>query len=146
MILPVKNPYKITSDYGNRILNGVKEFHDGLDLISKTDASVLAIADGTVIYDMDNYNDALRWVDNHHSAGNMVILQHVIDDVTYFVRYLHLRNNFVKVGDKASAGQKIGEYANVGRSFGPHLHVDVWTEKWQKLNPRLIFNQIIDVA
>jgi murein DD-endopeptidase MepM/ murein hydrolase activator NlpD len=143
MNLPVKKIHKITSDYGKRVLNGVKEFHDGMDFVSKTDQSVLAIADGVVIYDMDNYNDALRWVDAHHSAGNMVIIQHIINDVKYFVRYLHLRNNVVKVGDQVVSGQYIGEYADVGRSFGPHLHLDAWTEKWQKINPHLIMDEIL---
>lgn len=136
MILPVKKPYRITSPYGWRTLQGKREFHDGLDFVSQSNQDVYAISSGVVVYDMDNYNDALRWVDNKHSGGNMVIILHDYDGAKIYCRYLHLRNNKVKVNDKITEGQLIGQYANVGRSYGAHLHFDVYSyPEWRKEDP-----------
>jgi murein DD-endopeptidase MepM/ murein hydrolase activator NlpD len=140
MVLPVKEPYRISSPYGWRTLQGKKEFHSGIDFVSDSDSEdVLAIADGIVVYDQDDYDDALRWVDKHHSAGNMVILQHEIDGQSYYVRYLHLLENTIKKGERVNEGDVIGQYADVGRSFGAHLHIDAYDVDWKKLDITQLF-------
>ncbi|MBN2157893.1 MAG: M23 family metallopeptidase [Spirochaetes bacterium] len=146
MISPVNNP-RITSPYGNRndpLNPGQNQFHDGIDLASiDKDINVRAITSGIVVYDMDNYRDALRWVDPHHSAGNYVIIKHLISENTYYVRYLHLKNNTIKVGDAVSEGDVIGQYADVGRSRGAHLHMDMYTEYWVKINPTPVVKEVL---
>lgn len=138
MISPVNNP-RISSGFGNRkdpLNPGQVQFHDGIDFVSKdNDRNVRAITSGVVVYDMDNYREALRWVDPHHSAGNYLIIKHEIAGKMYYARYLHLKNNNVSVGDTVAEGDVIGEYADVGRSRGPHLHFDLYAENWSKINP-----------
>lgn len=130
--------YKITSDYGWRKLNGEKQFHDGIDFVGSSNA-VYAISNGIVEYDQDDYNHELRWMDRHHSAGNMVIIRHTIGGEMYYVRYLHLAENTVSKNDFVNEGDIIGAYGDVGYSFGAHLHVDVYDMKWKKKNPHIIF-------
>lgn len=131
---PVSEPHTITSNYGYRILNGKKQFHDGIDWISSTDRNVLSFADGQVTYDQDWYEESKRWTDKRHSGGNMVIIKHQILGKTYFIRYLHLKFNTVSQGQIIKRGQVIGEWADVGYSFGAHLHTDAYDSGWNKID------------
>lgn len=139
MVRPVKEPHRVTSGYGPRVLNGVNQFHDGIDYIHKYgDNTVLAMDPGVVTYDQDNYDDSKRWTDPKHSAGNMLIIKHDINGENFYIRYLHLQNNYVAVGDVVEEGQEIGQYSDVGYSFGAHLHIDMYTMGWRKINPTQI--------
>ncbi len=138
MLKPVKSP-KITSPYGYRTLNGKKQFHDGIDFVSRdADASVFSIGSGLVTYDKDDYIHLKRWVSRKDSAGNYVIIKTRIGDNLYYVRYLHLKENHIAINETVEDGQKIGEYADVGYSFGAHLHLDMYTMDWHKIDPTKI--------
>jgi murein DD-endopeptidase MepM/ murein hydrolase activator NlpD len=136
MRLPLNN-FKITSHYGKRILNGKEEFHDGIDFVSNKNNNVYAICDCTCSYDMDNYDEALRWTDKHHSGGNMVIVDFQKENTIFHMRFLHLFDNLIKMNQKIKEGDLIGHYADVGYSFGSHLHNDLYitsTNGWEKIN------------
>jgi murein DD-endopeptidase MepM/ murein hydrolase activator NlpD len=138
MRLPCDNAV-ITSHYGWRTLNGKKEMHDGIDFISRESSNVYAIGDGIVAYDMDNYDEALRWIDRKHSLGNFLIIDHIIDNTLYHVRYCHLKENLCTIGQRLSEGIIIGHYADVGYSFGPHIHIDAYLGDWKKINIEDLF-------
>ncbi len=139
---PVLSP-KVTSPYGWRNLWGTWQFHNGIDYVSEGDEGaanwkgsreVYAIADGTVIFDYD------VWVPGDNSAqgsgGNMLIIKHVIDGVVYFVRYLHLATNYVRLNQEVKKGEGIGNFKiSAGLSTGPHLHLDVYNVAWQNIDP-----------
>lgn len=137
---PVVEPHRITSPYGWRKLKGrngkvSQQMHEGIDYVSDSGSiDVLAIADGIVVLDQDDYDPAKRWTDRKHSAGNMLIVCHNLHGKQYYVRYLHLGKNTVSKGEKVERGQKIGEYGDHGFSFGPHLHVDMYDAKWKRLD------------
>ena len=134
MRLPVNNPV-ITSRYGWRILNGQRQWHNGIDLISRESSKVYSpFPDGVVVYDMDNYNELTRWSDAHMSGGNMICIQYIVNGIKYYMRFLHLGINIVFNGQKVSEGQELGYYANVGISYGAHTHNDLYDEKWVNLN------------
>lgn len=140
LISPVKD-YKITSNYGPRILNGKEEFHDGIDFISKSGKNIVhAIAEGVVCHDVDFYNEAKRWTDRRHSAGNYLIIKHHIphNGALYYVRYMHLDPNFCFQGQEIEKGEPIGLYKDVGRSYGAHLHLDMYDKNWNKIDPSFI--------
>jgi len=143
----------ITSDYGQRILNGVSQFHDGIDIINAAqnvadrlnphNTDVFSIAPGFVCSDYDKYDDRFRFDLQGHkpdSAGNMVIIDSEIEGVRYFIRYLHLIRNCVSQGQQVTRGQKIGDYADVGYSYGAHTHIDVYLHDWsKKIDPKSVF-------
>ncbi len=135
MVKPVYHSV-VTSPYGWRVLNGERQFHDGIDFVcdKHVNQSVRAITAGVVTYDFDNYQEALRWVKSEHSIGNAVIIEHTIGGKYYFVRYCHLVKNYVTAGESVTEGQIIGAYGDVGYSFGPHLHIDAYDDGWKKVD------------
>lgn len=138
---PVNKP-KITSKYGFRILNGKPQFHNGIDLISiDFNNSVYSIFDGKVVYDFDNYIHELRFLHRKHSGGNYVIIQSIIDNELYFLKYLHLKENYVKLNEQVKAGDRIGVYDDVGYSFGAHLHLSIYDHKWNIINPMKVLKK-----
>jgi murein DD-endopeptidase MepM/ murein hydrolase activator NlpD len=141
--MKIINNIKITSPYGDRILNGQKQFHDGIDFISKDgDRSVYCPVDGVCCFDFDDYEDRKRWTDNKHSGGNYTIIQTKIDDEIYYFKFLHLVENYITKGQVIKAGQKIGKYADVGYSFGAHLHLSIYNSKWQTIDQTPILKKL----
>lgn len=141
LISPVENPI-VTSPYGPRV-NPINKWktqnHEGIDFISENlNREVFAITEGTVIYDKDDYDHTKRW-SKPNTAGNLIIVKHVIDRIEYYVRYLHLGENYFNKGDDIWCGDLIGEYGDYGRSAGAHLHIDFWTMNWQRIDPTPIF-------
>jgi murein DD-endopeptidase MepM/ murein hydrolase activator NlpD len=141
------NDLLVTSPYGPRVLHGEEEFHDGIDFISSSgDARVFSMFDGVVCYDFDSYDVDKRWIDRKHSAGNMIIIKSEIKGEIYYIRYLHLENNFVKKGQKVNAGDIVGEYSDSGYSFGAHLHTDAYNEDWIKVDITLLIEEVLNAA
>ena len=141
MILPVEN-HVITSPYGPRVLQGKEQFHDGIDFISRDNNNVRSILDGTIVHDMDKYIHDKRWTDKKHSAGNYLIVRHMLPDgKIYYCRYLHLEKNTVSLKDQVKEGQLIGNYGDYGYSFGPHLHFDIYDSTWKKTDITPIFQR-----
>lgn len=153
---PVNGDPIITSPYGPRVLNGMPNFHDGIDFVSAQQSisnrldpkgtDVYSMVDGVICFDYDKYDDRFRYdIQGHNqdSAGNMVIVQSMINGATYFIRYLHLVNNVVTKGQIVKAGEKLGMYADVGYSFGPHVHIDIYLGDWsRKIDPTPIIFEV----
>ena len=112
-MLPLKD-CKITSPYGiERIIDGVKSVHKGIDLISNSgDREVKSIGDGVI---RGNFNDP-------NGFGNYVSIEH-LDGKR--VIYAHLASFKKKKGDMVKAGDVIGIEGSTGRSTGVHLHLEV---------------------
>lgn len=142
---PVEKPI-VTSHYGWRTLNRQKQFHTGIDYVSGTgNKTVFAIAAGTVVLDFDSYEEGLRWKDPEHSAGNYICVKHDLAQGSFFVRYLHLKVNTVKHGQKVLEGQTLGEYADVGFSYGAHLHIEAYDSKWKPCDISELFKGVVPV-
>ncbi len=119
MIIPFKcNKVKLTSAYGNRVLNGVKQFHGGYDLVGVGSYEVVAAVPGKVIRSRivtDKTNTTWQW-------GNYVCVRGT-DGLDYY--YCHLASRAVTEGQTVRAGDKLGIMGNTGYSFGAHLHFEV---------------------
>ena len=139
-IYPVREPL-VTSDYGARrvLPDGNANIHDGIDFVSKiNDKTVYSVTDGYVVYDFDDYCEIKRY-QKPNTGGNMIIVTSVINGLTYHIRYLHLKKNYVSKGDMVTKGMLLGEYGDVGYSFGAHVHIDVYVADWsKKVNPHSI--------
>ena len=112
-----KGKYKITSPYGNRILNGKPEFHKGVDLVGIDDKTVYAPCDGIIGTSTRVYVGATaEW-------GNYIRLDSA--DGKYSIFMCHLKSRAVVKGQKVAKGQKLGVMGNTGKSTGAHTHFEV---------------------
>lgn len=100
----------LTSPFGYRW----GRFHQGLDIAAAVGTSVLACADGKVMFTGSRKK--------FRRYGNTVLLDHGKGVYTY---YAHLNEVTVKKGQSVRKGQKIAAVGNTGRSTGPHLHLEV---------------------
>ena len=104
---------RITSQYGYRILFGVREFHTGIDIGAGTGSNIVAAESGTVILAAYGWNGGY---------GNYMILSHGNGVTT---RYAHASALYVSAGQTVTKGQVIGAVGTTGNSTGPHLHFEV---------------------
>jgi murein DD-endopeptidase MepM/ murein hydrolase activator NlpD len=99
--------------------------HQGIDIGNvgaKGGTTIVAAASGTVL--QAGYNNG--------GYGNMVIITHAGGKHTL---YGHASKVFVKAGQSVRAGQKIALEGSTGHSTGPHLHFEVQTSVWHRINP-----------
>ena len=145
LIRPIQEKAKVTSGYGPRLLNGTWQMHPGIDYINGNDPggkdfkgnrNVVAIDDGIVVADNDNYNAAQRWVaESKHSLGNYIFIQHTINNVIYIALYAHLKFNNFNVGDAVKRGDILGIYSDYGFSYGEHCHFQLYDANWHTVDP-----------
>ena len=120
---------KLTSPYGERVLNGQKDFHSGYDLVGIGSKNVTAAEGGTVVRARiitDKSNLTWQW-------GNYVCIKTASGQYHY---YCHLDSRAVCAGQTVRAGEKLGVMGNTGYSFGAHLHFEVRASDGKtKVNP-----------
>jgi murein DD-endopeptidase MepM/ murein hydrolase activator NlpD len=76
------------------------------------------------------YAGVVDWVRFQRAgAGHYVVLD---SDDGYDYVFMHLKRGSIPVvdGQRVGAGEQIGEVGNSGRSFGAHLHFEVWSSGW----------------
>jgi murein DD-endopeptidase MepM/ murein hydrolase activator NlpD len=115
-IWPVPSSMRITSHFGKR----GRKHHDGVDIGATKGASIVASADGKVLYagKMAGY-------------GNIVVVSH---SGGYHTVYAHNHKNLVKKNQKVSQGEVIAQVGSTGRSSGNHLHFEI-RKKNRHLDP-----------
>ena len=99
----------------------LKEGHFGVDIVAPKDEAVMAILDGTVVFN--------AWTPEN---GHIIYLQH-----NYNLISVYKHNSFVlkKVGEFIEAGEPIAIIGNSGRlSTSTHLYFELW-HKGTALNP-----------
>ena len=125
--LPLTNSI-ITGVYGSqRILNGIpKSPHYGLDFAANEGTKIKAMLDGVVTL---SENDL-------YYTGGTIIFDHGHGVSTL---YMHMKDIYVKNGQKVKQGQVIGTVGKTGRSTGPHLDIRLnWFDV--KLDPASVLN------
>jgi uncharacterized protein YgiM (DUF1202 family) len=88
--------------------------HEGLDLRAPTGANIYAAAEGLVYFAGHPEN---------HPYGLLIRIKHEHEGEIYRTIYAHLKEIFVKEGQKVRVGELIGLADNTGNSFGSHLHL-----------------------
>lgn len=98
---------------GRRSYNGgpIEIYHTGIDYAAAAGTTVVAPADGVVVFD-----DVLEL------RGGVLIIDHGLGVMT---GYYHLSESLVEVGQAVTAGQPIARVGSTGLSSGPHLHWDL---------------------
>ncbi len=113
---PIGTDYSsnISSYYGYRYhpISNTLSLHRGLDIALPEGTDLYAGIDGvvtTVGYDENGY-------------GNYVVIK---DSEGEEVRYAHMKEVSVSVGDSVKRGQTVlGQSGNTGASTGPHVHIE----------------------
>ncbi|WP_232663826.1 M23 family metallopeptidase [Pseudonocardia sp. TRM90224] len=95
--------------------------HRGIDIANSIGTPIYALTDG-VVEEAGPATGFGLWVVLRHTDGTQSV-------------YGHVNRMFVKVGQKVKAGEQIAEVGNRGYSTGPHLHLEIWSEDGQKINP-----------
>ena len=90
---------------------GMRDFHQGLDLVAPLGTKVVAPADGIVTK-----------AGPAGGFGNSVFISHGYGIIT---RYGHLSSTSVKVGQRVKRGDVVAMVGTTGRSTGPHLHYEL---------------------
>jgi murein DD-endopeptidase MepM/ murein hydrolase activator NlpD len=105
--------YRVGSRFGRRRdpMNKRWSMHKGADLSAPSRSDILATAGGKVVY--------RGWKGRY---GRLVEIDHGFGIRT---RYGHMRNIYVRRGQKVKLGQKIGQVGTSGRSTGPHVHYEI---------------------
>jgi murein DD-endopeptidase MepM/ murein hydrolase activator NlpD len=118
-VFPVDGPYSLGGDDAGFGAPRGDHTHQGHDISAARGTPVVAPYAGTV-----------GWVRYQRGgAGHYVVLD--ADDHRDYV-FMHLRRGSIPVaeGQRVLAGDQLGEVGNSGRSFGAHLHFEVWVGGW----------------
>ena len=127
--LPIRSGYSIAAGFGQ--LGPWSRYHTGLDFSSPVGTPLHAPADGVVTN--AGIGSASGW------AGNYVAIKHGNGTHTLMA---HMSNVSVSVGQTVSACQIVGAVGMTGRTFGAHVHFEVYPagvepgDIYSAVNPR----------
>jgi len=110
--------------YGNTYF-GEESEHTGVDLGAERNASVVAVADGEVVWAGYGLYGGNR--DPRDPYGLAIAIRHDFGDgdQPLFTAYTHLSEVYVWVTQRVTAGEEIGLVGDTGHASGPHLHFEV---------------------
>jgi murein DD-endopeptidase MepM/ murein hydrolase activator NlpD len=111
--LPVTSGYRIAATFGQ--VGSWSRYHTGYDFSAPVGTPIHAPTSGTVTN--AGSGSASGW------AGTYVTIKHADGSSTL---YAHMSQVSVHVGESVSAGQRIGAIGLTGRTFGAHLHFEVY--------------------
>ncbi|MFC4377358.1 M23 family metallopeptidase [Nocardia halotolerans] len=112
---PVAGP--ISSGFGARW----GAMHNGIDFADSIGAPIHSVMSGTV-------------VEAGPASGFGLWVRVLQDDGTTAV-YGHVNDMYVTQGQRVNAGDVIATVGNRGQSTGPHLHLEIWDQGGNKIDP-----------
>lgn len=104
-----------------RVTQGYTFYHPGIDLDGLTGDSIKPIKPGKV--------SAVSY--SRFAYGNSVLIEHA-NQVSSL--YAHLSEVEVELGDEVTMETRIGKMGSTGRSFGDHLHLEIY-DHGRPINP-----------
>jgi murein DD-endopeptidase MepM/ murein hydrolase activator NlpD len=110
--LPISSGYRIAARFGDT--GSWARYHTGIDFSAGMGTPIHAAAAGVVT---NAGSGSAGW------AGTYVTIRHS-DGKTSL--YAHMSSVTVHVGEKVSGGQKVGAVGMTGRTFGPHVHFEIY--------------------
>lgn len=96
--------------------------HRGIDIAGNEGMAIFAADAGVVVY--------AGW--NDYGYGNVVIIDH---GTGFQTLYAHMSAINVICGQSVGQGEVIGAFGSTGNSSGPHLHFEIMTSRYGKVNP-----------
>lgn len=107
----------VSSTYGSRW----GAMHYGVDFADTLGAPIHSVAAGTVI-EAGPASGFGMWVRVLHDDGTIGV-------------YGHVNDIYVSEGQRVNAGDVIATVGNRGQSTGPHLHLEIWDQGGNKIDP-----------
>lgn len=128
-----KGKYHVTSPFGYRTLNGVRDYHRGIDVVGVDSKDIRAVCGGKVTSSLiitDRSNKTWEW-------GNYVCI--LGDDGLYYF-YCHMSKRCVSRGQTVDVGDKLGEMGYTGYCYpegplGAHTHFEVRRSDGTSIDP-----------
>ena len=111
--LPLAGGYTIAARFGQ--VGSWSRYHTGQDFAAPVGTPIRAVTSGVVT--VAGSGPASGW------AGSYVTIKHA--DGTSSL-YAHMSTVSVSVGQSVSGGRHLGDVGMTGRTFGPHLHFEVY--------------------
>ncbi len=96
--------------------------HFGIDIAGETGNPIFAADHGVVVY--------AGW--NDYGYGYMIVIDHGSGWQTL---YAHLDSVSVSCGQEVIQGETIGLMGSTGKSTGPHLHFEMRSDEYGRVNP-----------
>ena len=137
---PVSGSSEVSSDFGWRVVNGVKDYHEGIDIVDTPDLGKGAVGPANDI--VASQSGKVTAVENSCPAqgsygsscgggyGNYVKIEGT-DGNEYVYAHLYPGSVPVKVNDTVEKGQVLGKMGTSGSSTGIHLHFGIKKDgKW----------------
>jgi murein DD-endopeptidase MepM/ murein hydrolase activator NlpD len=130
---PIQWPFTrgvpISSGFGPRVAPcaGCSSYHDGIDMTPGIGTPIQAIADG-IVTQVGNPSGEL---------GVYAIVDHTINGQKVRSVYAHMLGGSlaVKAGDRVKVTDLIGLVGDTGQSTGPHLHLGIFLDGTQAIDP-----------
>ena len=110
---------RVTCIYGQIGSHWSSGKHDGVDIVSDGDKTILAVSGGTVIRSGLNA-----------SWGEYIVVQ-MADGRAIVYAHMVSGSRKVAVGKTVSSGQAIGTMGSTGNSTGAHLHIELQKKYYQ---------------
>jgi murein DD-endopeptidase MepM/ murein hydrolase activator NlpD len=96
--------------------------HFGIDIAGQMGNPIFAADNGVVVY--------AGW--NDYGYGEMIVIDHGSGWQTL---YAHLSQVNVSCGQEVMKGDVIGLMGSTGKSTGPHLHFEMRSDDYGRVNP-----------
>ncbi len=109
---------RISSEFGNRTLNGAPNKHFAIDIAMPTGTPVYSVAPGIVGY-------------TGEVCGISLVVWHNINGKTYSSIYCHLSKQLVQKGQIVTEDTIIAKSGCTGQCYGAHLHLGLATGKYK---------------
>lgn len=109
---PLPGYTRLSSDYGYRTLNGIYNFHKGIDIPAPQGTPIYATTSGVISTKV-------------HSSYGIAVKISVDANMVNIYGHMIARANGIVDGVTVQAGQLIGYVGSTGQSTGNHLHFEV---------------------
>jgi murein DD-endopeptidase MepM/ murein hydrolase activator NlpD len=96
--------------------------HNGIDIAGSIGNAIYAVDSGVVVY--------AGW--NDYGYGNLIVIDH---GNGWQSLYAHLDTYLVQCGSYVYQGDLIAGMGSTGNSTGPHLHFELRSDEYGRVNP-----------
>ena len=124
---------RILLDGENQITNPYTNSHPAVDVVKKwyQQDTVIAHSAGEVVMVQTGQRHNPGSTGNA-SYGNFVKIKH---DDGYYTLYAHLKEVYVKKGDRVNKAARLGYMGDTGNAYGVHLHFEIRNQSDVRIDP-----------